>query len=132
MILVGCKADLLLAKFLAAGRVVKHCDGKGPLCERLEKGQGLIGLVDEDPGVGWPRYLRELARPARGAEKCHNTQSFAMRRGDKIVMLCPRLEEWILEACERQKLASRHSVLAESLNGFTSSFGKSLVSSKSS
>lgn len=100
MIYVECNADYALVKTLGVSRKeITHCRGKGKVCRLLErKGKrNCKGLVDEDPFAIQPPYLKRLQLKedlSSSGIKILNDRS----SNKKVIILCPRLEDWILKA----------------------------------
>ena len=102
MIYVECNTEESLVRSLTDFRrkeIVHELQGKGGVCNRLSRTENCKGLVDEDPSSGQPRYLSELVvsddRPALGLRRLQDAQ-----RNNDVIVLCPRLEEWIIAAAE--------------------------------
>jgi len=71
--------------------------GKGEICNRLRKQTNCKGLLDEDPYSGQPRYLKE----ARLEDDLTEHDIKVLHHGqtnNRLIVICPRLEEWILGA----------------------------------
>ncbi len=102
MIFVECKPDetLALAVTGAPTRLVIHeLKGKGEVVRRLSVGANLFGMVDEDPWASQPPYLSGM----RMAEELTEAALKVFQdpnRNNRIAVLCPRLEEWILRAAQ--------------------------------
>ncbi len=100
MIYVECKPDGILVRRvtrLPHRHVVHETKGKGGVCNRLMKGSGLSAVVDEDPGESQPKYMAGLTLKSDSAElglKFYLDQA----RNNRIVVLCPKLEDWLLRA----------------------------------
>lgn len=97
-----CKPDETLIRALGASRkVVNHHNDKGRVCNILEKRQSEIGMVDEDPDSSQPTYLKKLTE----VEVRYKIRLLTdPQRGHAVIVLCPRLEEWILDVAGRQKV----------------------------
>ncbi len=93
-----CKPDETLAKTLGVARsVIIHSDDKGGVCKRLLNSIGMKGMIDEDPMSAQPKYLKEL----REQEKRYGVSLLVDgQRLHRIVVLCPRLEDWFLKLCK--------------------------------
>ena len=100
MIYVECKPDLTLVKFLTniKRRDITHeFKGKGEICNRLRKQANCKALLDEDPFGAQPRYMKEAKLvndlPEHDLKLLHDSAN-----NNYLVVLCPRLEEWVLKA----------------------------------
>lgn len=98
MIYVECKPDLLLVNRLGVPkRNIVHAGNISKVCKGLAKSTHAKGLVDEDPSGDRPRYLDTL-------RLLQNQHEITLLRDDKranhVIVLCPRLEEWIIKATE--------------------------------
>jgi len=76
--------------------VVHELQGKGRVVYQVRKGSHSLGLVDEDPGAAQPRLLREMPTVKDLQERAMQLKQDS--RGNRIVVLRPRLEEWIVSA----------------------------------
>lgn len=102
MIYVECNPDETLVKILGFSRKqITHAFGKGNICNKLEKTKNTLGLVDEDPQSAQPKYLKRL-KPRKQEDGIKVWQD--TKRGNFIVMLCPRLEGWITQVSKKDKL----------------------------
>lgn len=102
MIYVECTPDATLLKTLGIKRKeILHEGGKAKVCRRLEKKEGCKGLIDEDPNSVQPPYLKRIS-----IEKLSN----GVKTGEDninnntVIILSPRLEEWIIEAAREAKV----------------------------
>jgi hypothetical protein len=94
MTFVECKPDELLVRVLGVTRKqLRHENDKPRVCGRLSKLEKCIGLVDEDPHTEQDKYIKEL----NFQEEKHAVKIFKdSKRKNKVIMLCPRLEEWMI------------------------------------
>jgi len=103
MIFVECKPDALLARELTGRprREFNHSfKGKYEAIYLLSRQTGSIALLDEDPGAVQPRYLQAL----REEQSLGGHGLKVLRhepRQNRVVLLCPRLEEWVIGAAEQ-------------------------------
>jgi len=96
MIYVECVPDKALVKILGIpGNQIFHAGGKGNICSRLKYSKNSIGLVDEDPHSPQPNYIKKLKFQSK--EYSIKVLYDAEFR-NYLIVLCPRLEEWILKA----------------------------------
>ena len=100
MIYVECRPDELLVRQvtgLPRRQVVHEAKGKGEVCNRLMKNRDLVAMVDEDPEATQPRYMTRLSLGRERAEL--GLKLYLDRdRNNRIVVLCPKLEDWLLRA----------------------------------
>ena len=100
MIYVECKPDLTLVKALTKitkGDIIHEFKGKGEICNQLRKRTNCKGLIDEDPGSGQPKYVRE-ARLEKNLTEYDIKVMHHSSTNNRLIVLCPRLEDWILKA----------------------------------
>ena len=102
MIILECGADEFLARHLTGltrRQIVHELKGKGGVTARLRRQNNSKGLVDEDPGSPQPRYLGEMNvssdLPELGLKVLRHAGS-----GNVVVVVRPRLEEWMLDAAK--------------------------------
>lgn len=129
-ILVECNPDKLLVKKLGVPKKsIIHAGSKSEVCKRLEKKMtNSVGLIDEDPFSVQPRYIRKL-------KVLENPQRFGIKvlfdeeKNNSIIVLSPRLEEWIIEASrearidlEKYKLPRDGNTLHKVINSNLSKF----------
>lgn len=102
MIYLECNPDKVLVNALGiSNKEIKHAYSKGNVCNTLVKNNNVAGLVDEDPSSPQPGYIKTLQRQTFQ----HDIKVFAdPRRGNRLIMLCPRLEEWIISAAHEIKV----------------------------
>jgi hypothetical protein len=98
MILVECDPDNVLVNMLGIeNKEIECARGIGNVSNKLKKRKECkLGLVDEDPDPGKtvPNYFKEF-------ELIEDKDEIKLlyHKEDKkyVIMLCPRLEEWILK-----------------------------------
>lgn len=100
MIYTECKPDSSLVRILGIPKnQIIHQQGKPEVCKQLEKRTNWKGMIDEDPFSVQPTYLQKL-------EETGNSSNYGFRvlkdaaKNNGLIILCPRLEEWILKAAE--------------------------------
>jgi hypothetical protein len=99
MIYVECYPDTVLVRTLTGlgPREIGHEGGKSKVVSRVSKGSNTTGLVDEDPLQVQPPYLLRmetlLDEAGRGLRLLRDSD-----RANHIVVLCPRLEDWVVRA----------------------------------
>lgn len=103
MIFVECDPDFaLLEELMLSG--IEHAGGKGRVCSILRRrAKNSIGVVDEDPGRTQPSYLKNL--PITQNLDQHGLElRYDNARNNCIVLICPKLEDWILSAARIAKV----------------------------
>lgn len=111
MIYVECKADRELVLTLGIGKKkIIHAGGKSAVCKRLENGKRTKGLVDEDPESFQPPYIKSLKILEK---KASLKLLYDSLRKNYLIVLCPRLEEWILEAAKEARIDLKNYNLPE-------------------
>jgi hypothetical protein len=95
-----CKPDEMLAITLGVPKsIIIHSNDKGGVCKRLSKSRGMKGMIDEDPTSAQPAYLKGLKQQ----DAQHGIRYLIdYQCSHRVVVLCPRLEEWILRVCRNR------------------------------
>lgn len=100
MIFVECKPDLALVRSLTnipRREIIHEFRGKGGICNQLKQQTHCRAMIDEDPSSIQPRYVKNAILEANLAEHgikvLHDNAN-----GNRMVVLSPRLEEWIIQA----------------------------------
>lgn len=109
MYLVECKPDSILVEYLASAsrRSIRHTGGKFELLKILaDRETGAKGLIDEDPGSYEPPHLERFRvrynLTNHGFKVLHYES-----RNNVLIVLCPRLEEWVLKAAKEANVDVR-------------------------
>ncbi len=111
LLFLECEADLTLVRsFGIPERQCIHHSGCGEVCRALQKRTGAIGMVDEDPHSSSPSYLRSLRELSdeHGIRVLEDT-----KHQHRVVMLRPRLEEWIIQTAKASNLKMEDFSLSE-------------------
>jgi hypothetical protein len=96
MLYVECYPDEVLARTLGVPRrEVKYEHGKGNITNRLSKLPAGTGMLDEDAGGFQPRELRNYRRVKQTGKLV--LMEHANSSAKRLVLVCPRLEEWLYE-----------------------------------
>ena len=106
MIFVECKPDQTLAVGVTGAstrQVIHELKGKGEVLRRLSGGANLFGMVDEDPWASQPRYLSRMTLLEDSPEAALKVFQDP-NRNNRIAVLRPRLEEWVLRAARMERV----------------------------
>jgi len=104
-IYVECYPDKVLVDVIAerlrfSKKNIDHRSGKARICKILEKYDNCIALLDEDPYSSQPPYLKRIL--AKSDSKVLDKYGIKVvidaNKNNRIVLLCPRLEEWIIKS----------------------------------
>lgn len=94
MLYVECNADEALARVVGVPRrSLRHEHGRGNILNRLRRLEAGTGLVDEDKvGIQYGEFknYREVEKTGGLVLMAHTSSS-----EKRIVVVCPRLEEWL-------------------------------------
>jgi len=95
MIYVECEADKILVQYLGILRKeIKHAGNKGNVCNKLKKNKNSKALIDQDPFSNQPYYIQKL----KIIFNEYNIKVlFDNEFKNYLIILCPRLEKWILQ-----------------------------------
>ncbi len=95
MIAVECFPDELLVRSLGIPVArVRHSRGSGNVLNDLLRGHAVLGVIDEDPGKTRPADISRFVEKERQGSVVLMTSG--KDAGGRLVMICPRLEEWLL------------------------------------
>jgi len=100
MIFVECNLDKIFLKKLGL-KEIHHCSGKGKVLktlEKLEKNSYGKAMIDEDPGS--PSAHPSMQKLKKREERCGFKVLVDDCQNNIVVVLSPRLEEWLLK-CAR-------------------------------
>jgi hypothetical protein len=107
VLVVECKADRALVKILtsASKRNLIHGGNKTGVLEVLLKArESSTGVIDEDPWSPQPPNLRKFKMKQDVTR--HNFKIMQQTgKNISLIMLCPRLEEWILRAANEARVS---------------------------
>jgi hypothetical protein len=108
MIYVECKADKSLVHVIADIRPyeIEHCPGKNEVLKKLLKDKRSIGIIDEDPKAPSPPEL-ETIKPRRFkymGSKLSLKFYYEKSNNNLLIIICPNLEKWIIEASKEEKI----------------------------
>jgi hypothetical protein len=101
VLIVECDPDLVLVETLTtpSRKRNKHAGGKSMVIRNLMRTyENSVGMIDEDPASIQPDDLQrftETNRLQREQIRIHHHD----QRNNRLIVLCPKLEEWVLGAC---------------------------------
>ncbi len=114
MIYVECKPDEVLVRVLTGlprREVIHEIKGKPRIVDKISKLQNSTGLIDEDPGGVQPVYLKRMGVVQdllqRGLRILQDTKE------NRIIVICPRLEEWVVRAAMEARVDLRQYTLPD-------------------
>lgn len=104
MIYVECKPDVTLVKTITkiSNKEVIHAGNKPEVCKQLRNQTNCVGLVDEDPGSSKPCSMSEM-RLEKEIDEI-NVKIFSDKNRNRLIVLCPKLEEWVLGCVKETKI----------------------------
>lgn len=93
-VFVECNPDEILAVSLGVRKkILTHSNDKGRVCNSLEKKVDSVGMIDEDPESSQPTYISKL----KFVEEHFKVKVlYDKKSNNKLIIIRPRLEEWIL------------------------------------
>jgi len=95
VIAVECFPDEVLVRSLGVPVArVRHSRGSGNVLNDLLRGHAAWGMIDEDPGKTRPAEIKRFIEQERQGSVILMTGG--KDAGGRLVMICPRLEEWLL------------------------------------
>ncbi len=96
-VLVECSADEVVLRNLGVPKKqLLHFGGKDKLVTRLRDLPGSVGVVDEDPASTHHPDLKASYRKAE-SEKGLRLLTRQGSGGQRLVIVCPKLEDWLIE-----------------------------------
>ena len=132
---VECNPDEVIVRYLTGlsrKRINHEYKGKAEICVRSSKLRDEIGLVDQDPDSVHPRYLKNI-RLSGDLVSDGILVYVDDDRNNKLVVLKPKLEDWILRAAHDSGLnlhdyglPTRPSTLHREINGKLDNFSRLL------
>ena len=102
MIYVECNSDKALVSTLGfEQKGILHTYGKGNACNRLLRNKAHTALLDEDPLSAQHSYLKGLAPYG---EQYGLRLLLDSQRGNRVILICPDLEEWLVRTAKIEKV----------------------------
>lgn len=110
MIYVECKPDTIMANVLSCGREVKHMAGTSRVCRKLSEQNDCRGFIDGHfPAIRHP-YIKEIKKS--GSIRTQRQYSLTIfediPKNNRLILLMPRLEEWVLQAARKANINVRN------------------------
>lgn len=102
MILVECDRHFVLVKSLTRGKEVEHSFNKSEACKKMQERKNCTGMLDEDPGSAQHPYINKLRQSALKQEIPEHDLKLLpdKKNNNRIILLCPRSQEWILKTVQ--------------------------------
>lgn len=104
MIFVECKPDYsLIRKLTKVPKKIEHSSGKSAVLNKLVRRNNFpnyensFGIIDEDPRSYQPRIIRKFEEKENNT-RCGIKILHYRLLNNYVLVLCPRLEEWIIDA----------------------------------
>lgn len=106
MFVVECDPETILINSLTSvsKKKIEHASGKSRVIQKLLRNyKNSIGLIDEDPWSTQPPDIQKF-QETKNLEK-HKIKILSHQgRNNQLIILCPRLEEWIIEASKEANI----------------------------
>lgn len=116
MIYVECKPDFELIRSLGISkRKIIHCGGKARVCKKLQKNFNSKGVVDEDPNSEQPSYILNIKKVNEGSNL---KLLYDEKRNNYVVVICPKLEDWILKVSKINDVPVKKYGLSNDIDEF--------------
>lgn len=109
MIFVECYPDFALVRTLTnftRREIIHGFKGKGEICNQLRQKTNSKALIDEDPDGTQPRYIKEAQLETDFLEQDIKILRHSLDN-NRLIILCPRLEGWILRAATQEGIDVR-------------------------
>ena len=110
-IFVECYVDkevieFILRKIGINKPYVEHARGKNRVIKKTINSPRSIGLIDEDPWAVIPKEMNELKEESKDNSlyKALQIAVYHSKECSKIIMLKPRIEEWLIRLCKLSKI----------------------------
>ena len=105
MIFIECNPDLALVqmtKNISRKEIIHELKGKFEICRRLQETANTMALLDEDPFQTQPIYLGKMRVISENID-CTKVL-YDKNNNNFVVLLLPRLEEWIIRAAKLARI----------------------------
>jgi hypothetical protein len=95
---VECKPDETLAITLGVSkRGLEHAGSRARVCAQVSLKTETLGMIDEDPNAAQHPYMKNLRE---SAVEHQIRVLYDSERKNRLVVICPRLEDWLVEAAK--------------------------------
>jgi hypothetical protein len=95
---VECYSDEALAYALGVSKPdIEHAGNKAGVCAQVSRRTGTTGMMDEDPDTAPMPYMKTLAEEHAAH---HIRVLYDSRRENRLIVICPRLEEWLVQSAK--------------------------------
>jgi len=104
---VECDPDVALVSSLTSvpKRRIMHHQGKFRLLQKLLEQKDSVGLVDKDPSGPQPMVYLQRFQPL-GFQESYGIEVWQHSQGhNRLIVLYPRLEEWVIESARRVNIS---------------------------
>jgi hypothetical protein len=118
MLFVECKPDYSLATILSSKKV-QHAGNKSGVIKKLVRSSGVpnfensTGMVDEDPLSSQNPDLNQFTE-LKSSNKAKIKVLYYRWLNNGLIVLCPRLEEWIIAAAREAQIRLKDYDLPDS------------------
>jgi hypothetical protein len=105
-VLVECYPDAALLRALGVSKKqLRHERCKGEVVKRVRKFDCATGLIDEDPASAQPRDLDNYKQ----IQAVKGLRLLASRddKNKRLIIVCPRLEEWLIARAKSSGILSQ-------------------------
>jgi len=110
MFVAECDPGVALVEILTSPsrRRIKHAGGKSMVIRKLMRThENSIGMIDEDPNSIQPDDIQKF-RETDYSDRDQIRIRHHNQRNNRLIVLCPRLEEWIIGASREANLDLRN------------------------
>lgn len=103
MIYVECKPDKALLRTIGINEnEIYHTGGKSRVIFKLLRSERCCGVIDEDPTA--PNLPNKFRNHFRKKQENFGTKIFEDEKQNKLIMICPKLEEWVVNIVRKYRI----------------------------
>ena len=104
-IFVECYNDkILIENILKEEKKINHCGSNSQVCRQLKNKEKTIGVIDGRNKEVLP-YFKETKFKYKQEKKTLGLELYIDEKENKLIIIYPELEEWILEALKESKIS---------------------------